>query len=162
MCLNICGSLCEQNGRAESPQWPQKPQEGGFPRENSICWPTSPTCWPFHSISFAMMFVYYKDFLTPKTMWSGNVGGLLEILCWTIGFTPQAIRHFCQNRQHSSSGAISSYLWELSLIVASPVHRTQFTFQMYPCLGPQMPTSEKLPLKCVKVCEPKYLAEART
>ena len=24
-----------------------------------------------------------------------------------IGFTPQAIRHFCQNRQPSSSGAIS-------------------------------------------------------
>jgi hypothetical protein len=33
------------------------------------------------------------------------------------------------------------YLWELSLIVDSPGHRTQFTFQKYPFLGPQMTTS---------------------
>ena len=52
----------------------------------------------------------------------------MEILWWKILFTPQAIRHFCRDWQHSSSGAISSpYLWELSLIVASPGHRSQFT-----------------------------------
>jgi hypothetical protein len=34
-------------------------------------------------------------------------GGWPAILWWTIGFTPHAIRHICQNRQHSSSGAIS-------------------------------------------------------
>ena len=64
---------------------------------------------------------------------------------WKIGFTPRAIRQFCRDWQHSSLGAISSYLWELSLIVASPGHHTQFTFQKYPCLGPQMTTSDNAP-----------------
>jgi hypothetical protein len=32
------------------------------------------------------------------------------------------------------------YLWELSLIVASLGHHTQFTFQKHPHLGPQMTT----------------------
>ena len=41
------------------------------------------------------------------------------------------------------------YLWELSLIVASPGHRTQFTFQKYPCLGPQMTTSGDFPAKTI-------------
>ena len=36
------------------------------------------------------------------------------------------------------------YLWELSLIVASLGHHTQFTFQKHPNLGPQMTTSEIL------------------
>jgi len=73
----------------------------------------------------------------------------MEILWWKILFTPQAIRHFCRDWQHSSSGAISSYLWELSLIFASPGHRTQFTFQKYPCLGPQMTTSGDFPAKTI-------------
>ena len=34
-------ALCS-NGRAESPQWPQKTEVGGFAWGNSICWPTSP------------------------------------------------------------------------------------------------------------------------
>jgi hypothetical protein len=140
-CLVLCGSLCVQIGEAESPQWPPKPWEGGLAWENSICRPTSPTSWPFHSISFAMMFVYYKDSISPKIMWFGNVGGLLEILCWKIGFTPQVNRHFCPSWQHSCSGAISSSLWVLSLIVVSWGAHTQFTFQKYPCLGPQMTTS---------------------
>jgi hypothetical protein len=76
-----CGALCVQIGRAESPQWPTKKQEGGFAWENSICWPTSPNSWPFHSISFAMMFVYYKDFITPEIMLFGSLGGLLWRIC---------------------------------------------------------------------------------
>jgi len=82
---------------------------------------------------------------------SGQWGWDMRELWWKIGFTPRAIWHFCRDWQHSSSRAISSpdqalalgYLWELSLIVASPGHRTQFTFQKYPCLGPQMTTSAR-------------------
>ena len=33
------------------------------------------------------------------------------------------------------------YLWELSLIVASLGHHTQFTFQKHPRLGPRITTS---------------------
>ena len=44
-------------------------------------------------------------------------------------------KHFCRDWLHSSSGAISSYLWEISLIVSSPGHRTQFIFQKYPVWG---------------------------
>ena len=49
---------------------------------------------------------------------------------WKIGFTLRAIRpiRLRRNWQHLCSGAISSYLWVLSLIVASPGHHTQFTF----------------------------------
>jgi len=50
MCLDSCGSLCEQIGRASSSQWLPKPCSGGFAWENSMCWPTSPTTWSFHSI----------------------------------------------------------------------------------------------------------------
>jgi len=66
---------------------------------------------------------------------------------WKIGFTLRAIRpiRLRRNWQHLCSGAISSYLWVLSLIVASPGHHTQFTFQKHPCLGPQMTTFGNLP-----------------
>jgi len=55
---------------------------------------------------------------------------------WKIGFTPQANRHFCPSWQHSISSAISSYLWVLSLIVASWGAHTQFAFQKYPFFRP--------------------------
>jgi len=52
-----------------------------------------------------------------------------------MGFMPRAIRLVRFNWQHSSSGAIS-YLWVLSLIVASWSAHTQFTFQKYPFFRP--------------------------
>ena len=60
-----------------------------------------------------------------------------------MGFTPRAIRHVRRNWQFSSSGVakISEHLWVLSLETASWGAHTQFTFQKYPCLGPQMTSS---------------------
>ena len=55
---------------------------------------------------------------------------------WKIGFKPQENRHFCPGCQHLSPSAISSYLWVLSLIVASWGAHTQFTFQKYPFFRP--------------------------
>ena len=52
---------------------------GGFALENSMCWPTSPTTWSFHSIFLAMIFVCYKDSIPPKIMWFGM--GLLWRFC---------------------------------------------------------------------------------
>jgi hypothetical protein len=54
---------------------------------------------------------------------------------WKIGFTPRAIKHVCPSWQHSSSGA-NSYLWILSLIVASLGAHAQFTFQKHPFFRP--------------------------
>ena len=60
-----------------------------------------------------------------RTLWHQKPCDLVMwVACyvwWKIGFTPQAIRPFCQYRQHSSSGA---NLWELSEIVASLGHHT--------------------------------------
>jgi len=56
----------------------------------------------------------------------------MEILWWKIGFTPRATFKLRSYQQ---------YLWELSLIVASLGHHTQFTFQKHPHLGPQMTPS---------------------
>ena len=58
-----------------------------------------------------------------------------------IGFKPRKIRHWSPSWQHSSSGAISSYLWVLSLIVASWGAHTQFTFQKYPFFRPSQTPS---------------------
>ena len=55
-----------------------------------------------------------------------------------IGFKPRKIRHWSPSWQHSSSGAISSYLWVLSLIVGIWGAHTQFTFQKYPHWGPPL------------------------
>ena len=63
---------------------------------------------------------------------------------WKIGFTPRAIRHVRRNWLFSSLDAISSYLWVISLIVASWGTSTQFTFLKHPPLGPQMTTSGKM------------------
>jgi hypothetical protein len=147
MCLDSCGSLCVQIGRGKAHSDHQNPKKVALHGKTAYV-----GLHPQLSDRFTPLFLqwclYYKDSITPKGMWFGNVGG--QILCWKIGFTPQAIRHFCQNRQHSSSGAISSYLWELSLIVASPGHRTQFTFQKYPCLGPQMTTLVKYGIAAIR------------
>jgi hypothetical protein len=48
------------------------------------------------------------------------------------------------NTSNIQTQVLSAYLWELSLIVASLGHHTQFTFQNHPCLGPQMTTSGKI------------------
>ena len=61
-----------------------------------------------------------------------------------MGFTPRAIRRVRRNWLVSSSGVISSYLWFLSLKIASSGANTLATFLRYPCLGPQMTTSDKL------------------
>jgi len=62
---------------------------------------------------------------------------------WKIGFTSWASRHVRRNWQQFCSGAIS-YLWVPSLETASSGAHTQFTFQKYPCLGPQMTPSATL------------------
>ena len=62
---------------------------------------------------------------------------------WKIRFTPRAIRHVRRNWQFSSSG-VAKILWVPSLETASWGAHTQFTFQKYPCLGPQMTPSAKI------------------
>ena len=60
---------------------------------------------------------------------------------WKVGFTLRAIRRVRLNWLVSSSGVISTYLWVLSLKIASSGANTLATFLKYPCLGPQMTTS---------------------
>jgi len=69
----------------------------------------------------------------------GAVGG--EI--WRIGSVKWGSRRgqldiFTDNikAQMLSAAQSKGYLWVLSLIVTSPVHHTQFTFQKYPHWGP--------------------------
>jgi hypothetical protein len=142
MCLDSCGSLCVQIGWAESPQWPPKKRWLCMGKQNMLAYlPNQLTV----SLQF---FCNDVCFLLGLYNTKNNViwwcGWPAKILWWKIGFTPQAIRHFCQYLQHSSSGAISSYLWELSLIVASLGHHTQFTFQKYPLWGPPSTPSGKM------------------
>ena len=106
MCLDSCGSLCVQIGWAESPQWPPKKRWLCMGKQNMLAYlPNQLTV----SLQF---FCNDVCFLLGLYNTKNNViwwcGWPAKILWWKIGFTPQAIRHFCQYRQHSSSGAISS------------------------------------------------------
>jgi hypothetical protein len=124
----------------------QIPNRVAFAWENSICWPRSPTTSPFHSIFVAMIFIYQNNNIELKLVqiWMSKWCDMADKQ-WTVGSTPRKIRHWSPSWLQSSPGAISSYLWFLSLIVTSWGTSTQFTFQKHPCLGPQMTSSGKLP-----------------
>ena len=87
---------------------------------------------------------YWNVDLCKKMTQIRSVGGEMRKWWWKIGFTPRAIRHVRRNWLFSSLDAISSYLWVISLIVASWGTSTQFTFLKHPPLGPQMTTSGKM------------------
>jgi hypothetical protein len=137
-CLDSCGSLCVQIGRAESPQWPPKPSEGGFAWKNSICWPTSPTSWPFHSISSVFV---YKNSITPKSfdlvMWVACYGDFVAKnrvhAAGNQTFLPGLATFKLRCYQQLPLGT------ELDWCQSRPPYSIHIS--KYPCLGPQMTTS---------------------
>ena len=65
---------------------------GGFLLENNTCSAVSLSTSLFHFISFAIIFVDYKNSTSPIIMWFGAVGCQIQHMgAWKVGFMPQLI-----------------------------------------------------------------------
>jgi hypothetical protein len=113
-----------------------------FLKENGSKWSIWPTTGSFCLIFVAMILSIENSYKNDTNQVSGWWD--MREWWWKIGFTPRKIRHWSPSWQHLSLSAISSYLWVLSLIVASWGAHTQFTFQKYPFFRPSSTPSGKV------------------